>query len=767
MNNWQLVLGASFDDGSGLEGGEAHISSGIVLGVNYSGSDDLVKIWQVEKGASRVLCSSILNFQEVTESNQAPLFRLQGDGSGNLDLYWSPDQSEQDPEYLASCRMDGISWGREIILRYNYTSSRDRALWLDELRLEGKFEKDTIPPEVISVKFTSVRTLQLVFSEEVVLPEATAFNLSWKDFSEGLSPKDILHLEEGLQISFSEDIPSRKPCWLLIKGMKDRDGNQMADTTISIMRNEAQWGDVVFNEIMADPDPAIKYEEEYLELYLRSEYPVALEGWRLDVNERSYILDASSLLEINGEFICVSGINLPNDGAILSLYCDKGKLIHACSYSIPWDGPDWKKEGGWSLESPDADLVCGISANWEYSGDPRGGTPGRVNSNRTILVDEEAPVLLHAGLGDPGELLLHYNEPLHIYNDPENVFGLDPGVLLADSIRLADPLREILCVYFPEDFHNWPRFRLDVPGLSDCAGNRSTKQVIEAGEPSFPAPASALINEIMYDPEEGKPEYVELKLPGNGILDLQDLAIHLVEEGEPPDHPIPLSSHSRLGLPGQYLVISKCVPQLEEAYGLEASGQWIEVAGLPGLKNSSGWIYLTDRAGQVVDMAAYSDEMHMELLDDPRGISLERISEERSGMDPDNWHSAASIAAYATPGKENSQSSIVSDSEQILELAPEVFSPDNDGFEDLLTITILTGGNDWVIGLLITDLHGNRIRILANNHLAAPRLSYTWDGEGEDGSMQPMGFYIIHVRGYNPVTGKQWIKRKAVGLVYR
>jgi len=157
----------------------------------------------------------------------------------------------------------------------------------------------------------------------------------------------------------------------------------------------------------------------------------------------------------------------------------------------------------------------------------------------------------------------------------------------------------------------------------------------------------------------------------------------------------------------------------------------------------------------------------MELLDDPRGISLERISEKRSGLDPDNWHSAASIAGYATPGRENSQSLALSDSDLLLDVSTEVFSPDNDGYNDLLEIFISTHGNDWVIGLMITDLQGNRIRVLANMHLAGPAVTYTWDGEGENGEMQAMGFYVIHARGYHPATGEQWIRRKAIGLVYR
>ena len=136
-------------------------------------------------------------------------------------------------------------------------------------------------------------------------------------------------------------------------------------------------------------------------------------------------------------------------------------------------------------------------------------------------------------------------------------------------------------------------------------------------------------------------------------------------------------------------------------------------------------------------------------------------------MDPDNWHSAASIEGYSTPGRENSQSVLSGDHEDMVKVQPEVFSPDNDGYNDLLNIMITTGSQDWVIGLLITDLLGNRVRILANNDLAGPSVTYTWDGRGEDGTMLPVDFYVVHIRGYHPATGEHWVRRRAVGLVYR
>lgn len=773
LNNWQLALGAESYSGPGADDAAIPgISSGIVLGVNYMGSDDLVKIWHVDDESCQVLYSTSLNYQEQVGTDEAPLFRVLGDGAGQLDLYVYIEPDSDEPVYLGSCGIDGIGWGRQLMLRYSYTSARDRALWLDDLVLEGHYEKDTLAPFVREVEFLDERSLKLVFSERVMEPDPDAFTLSAEGQEEGTVPDSIRVTDLGVEISFPDVIPNRVPRQIRIKDLADRDGNLLKDTVVNVMRNEAQWGDLVFNEIMADPDPAVRHSEEYLELFNRSAYPIELEGWHLKVNDRTFMLNESMVepesLELEpGNFMVVRGITLPNNGAIVSLHNHEGQQLHAISYRIPWDGPQWKKEGGWSLESPDADLPCRISANWEFSNDPGGGTPGRLNSNAGSRTDNEPPLLLFAGLGEPGELFLQYAEPLGLPEDGTAAIRLDPGTAHPDSLQLADPLGEILKLHFQADFQQWSSFQLSVSGLSDCAGNKADDHRLVAGAVSPPGPASVLINEIMYDPLEGDPEYVELFLSGQQVLDLQDLSIHLVEEGGSPDNPTPLSSRSRLILPGQYLVLTGSVPHLMNAYGLELSGQWVEVEGLTGLHNSSGIIYLTDRAGNVVDLAVYNDEMHMELLEDPGGISLERVSVNRSGSDADNWHSAASLEGYATPGRRNSQALQEEEGDRRLEVEPEVFSPDNDGSNDLLEITISTGGSDWVIGLLITDVHGKRVRVLANNHLAGPSITYTWDGEGETGSMQPMGFYVIHARAYHPASGQKWIRRKAVGLLYR
>ena len=265
QNNWQLAVAAELSDLGESSGGEPQILSGIVVGVNYTGSDDLVKIWGVHEGAIEEWCASSLNYQEQVGTILAPLLRLDWDGSGRLALFASLDPLNQPPELIAVCHPEDMPMGRELILRYRYTSSRDRALWMDKLLLEGNLEKDTISPVLKAVEVVDGHRLRLGFSERVLTPLPGMFTLYTKGGSGGLSPDSIGELEQGVLISFLNEIPNRLPCQLHLWGVEDVEGNLLRDTLVPLMRNEAVWGDLVFNELMVDPNPPVLHDVEYLE----------------------------------------------------------------------------------------------------------------------------------------------------------------------------------------------------------------------------------------------------------------------------------------------------------------------------------------------------------------------------------------------------------------------------------------------------------------------------------------------------------------------
>jgi hypothetical protein len=341
-----------------------------------------------------------------------------------------------------------------------------------------------------------------------------------------------------------------------------------------------------------------------------------------------------------------------------------------------------------------------------------------------------------------------------------------------DSVVPEMPIADAITLCFAQETPLIGDFQIKLDSIVDCSGNVMGARKINLGSVSSPGYGSVLINEIMYDPQEGSIEFIELYNPGKEFFDIRDLSVDVVAQGESLREPVPLSRESRLLLPGEFLVISRNNQLLMNAYALEISGLWLQLEQLVPLSNSGGTVYLTDRGGNTVDMAEYSDRIHTEMLDHTKGVSLERISSDRPGSEPANWHSAASIEGYSTPGRQNSQSADYPGSSgpgsvDLLRVEPAVFSPDNDGYQDLLSIHVVTGREGEVISLWITDLSGHLVRNLASNHLTGPSNRYSWDGEREEGELCHEGFYVIHLMTYHEESGHSRQRKVAAGLIYR
>ncbi|MCP4312230.1 MAG: lamin tail domain-containing protein [Bacteroidetes bacterium] len=765
-NNWQLAILAGFD---------VAIKEGIVIGVNLEGSDDLIKLWRARDGVYEELCSSAFNYQEEAGTEAAPLFRLTWQWDGVVELWYAVDPMDE-MKKIASCSLQDLPEGRSLVARYEYSAAQDRNLWFDDLHLEGSFEADTVSPQVSTWWFENGTTLKLSFSEPVLLSDSSRvllYRLSQAGLQLGNQAvvPDTFFLEENtLCVIFPTPVPNREQLDLLLEGICDRDGNFLSASMLRIVRNEAVWGDVVINEVMADPDPEVLISlGEYVELYNRSEYQLNLEGWTLEVGGRKYELgsgEKEKMLE-RGEYLLLSPVILPNQGSLLALYNRAGEQVHAASYRIPYNASQWKEKGGWSLESPDPDRLCNVSQLWEYSLDRSGGTPGGLNSVDGERPDEQVPVFLYFGYGDRGEIILCFSEPVNQAAGQEGKVILNPGNYQAQLVSGDGPLHERLICHFTVDPSLFSRFTITMPAVSDCEGNLSRELNFSGGPSSIPGHGSVIINEIMYDPAEGAVEYIELYNPTQQFIDLRELGLGVTGEEDPLDGMVALSEQSRIMVPGEYVVLTPGVDHLRETYGLEISGCWVELEDFESLPDGGGRIWLTDRSGNGIDVVTYGDHLHLELISDTRGISLERIDPGRPGSDPGNWHSAASVEGYATPGRLNSQSIHESDQKGRLVVEPGVFSPDNDGYNDLLVISPGVGEAGSVIRLWITRPDGTPVRSLANNHVAGLSSQYTWDGREDSGAMAAGGFYVVHLRVYHPSSGSRWNRKAAVGLIYR
>ncbi len=771
-NNWQVAFLAKFSSGSTSGETASGIIEGLVLGVNLTGSDDRLALWQLDEGKMVEICKTSLNYQEEAGTEEAPLVSLYVDKEGQVSIRYSGGSGSADfPVWTGQLISRPV--GRQLVVRYQYSSAQDRKLWIDDLRLSGTFEKDTLPPRIDSVEVTDGEMVRIGFSEPLHQAVNSSFRLQWPG-GDWKGPVSCgMEGERQVVAEFDDEIPNREWMRLAVTDICDRDGNCLSDTVVQVRRNEPEWGDIIFSEIMADPDPQVKLPgEEYLELYNRSGEQLDLTNWQLAVNGRVYRLSneqvATALRLAPGAYMMVTGIVLPNEEGEVVLLTAKGTLIHAARYNIPWQGPGWKQEGGWSLENPDPDRLCGAESLWGYSEDPQGGTPGRINSLHTSIEDKEPPLLLFAGFNvDRSVFSVYFSETVRYSHWVPSHFPLIPDDQLPERVAPSWPLSDRIDLTLPAGMRGKAQFSVKLPFLVDCSGNICHEREAAGGIPTLPSYGSVVINEVMFAPREGAPEYIELLNTGQTYCDLRDLGLSVTKKGDSQIHPLPLSSVSRLMAPGAYLIVTGNVYRFMDAYNLGLSGKWVGMDTWKALENEGGILILSDRSGQTVDRVPFGDEMHMELLGDTRGISLERIDPLLPGDQADNWHSAASIAGYATPGEPNSQCAGDVTPGAILEVSPKVFSPDNDGFEDLQEVIVTPGGQDWVIHLMITDLEGRRVRVLANNDLAGTVSVYRWNGESDGGRMVAEGIYLLHGWGYQSTSGKRWRRRISVGVIYR
>lgn len=104
--------------------------------------------------------------------------------------------------------------------------------------------------------------------------------------------------------------------------------------------------------------------------------------------------------------------------------------------------------------------------------------------------------------------------------------------------------------------------------------------------------------------------------------------------------------------------------------------------------------------------------------------------------------------------------------DDVITLSPEVFSPDQDGVDDVLFITYEFEEPSNVITIRIFDEAGRLMKNLVQNEFCGTQGQYVWDGATENGIRPKIGIYIVVAEWYNAQGGKGRAK-KAVVLATR
>ena len=170
---------------------------------------------------------------------------------------------------------------------------------------------------------------------------------------------------------------------------------------------------------------------------------------------------------------------------------------------------------------------------------------------------------------------------------------------------------------------------------------------------------------------------------------------------------------------------------------------------LPSFPNDSATVYILSPDSNIIDGFSYNDDMHFELINDPEGVSLEKIDPYGESSNVMLWHSASENSGWGTPGKMNSQNYNTEMRSSVFEVQTKVFSPDNDGVEDIALFNYNLSSPGFVGSVHIYDNLGRLIKRVLNNELLGNSGILSWDGTNELGQKAAVGIYMVYFEYFN------------------
>ena len=664
-----------------------------------------------------------------------------------------------------------------------YTATRTDKFFFDDFRIEAPVP-DLTPPAIIGLDVVDAQEITVIFSEPV--SEIQAADPLNYFLAPGLGVPALVEWSETqpseVKLVWSNTMVTLTTYELEAYHMTDTAGNSVDTLRYEFPFLQARkpvFGEVIMNEIMADPTPAIALPDvEFVEIFNTTDDMLDLEGMKLTTSSSTgtlpaFLLAPESYLILTrvsdavlfsgfGNVLGVTGFpSLTNDGSQLRLVGQTGVILDEVNYLDDWHTSTAKREGGWTLELIDPSRRCDRQGNWSSSVNPAGGTPGKVNSIFEHMPDTTGPRLLQAWPESSETLILDFNEWVDANPLPE-WFELFPAIQIVQATRLASGFQIQLDLAQPLQSGIFYQIN-SLAELQDCQGNHSGQiRATSVVLPEQPEPGDILINEILFDPPVGGSDFVELVNFSQKFLSLEHLLIGNLQPGNEEVKPLQLKS---LFFPGDHIVLTTDTTFIRTTWP-KTSSQLIHQVSVPSWANESGNVTLFHQNGPdlvLLDGFDYTADMHHPLLDDPEGVSLERVNYLQPATIPANWQSAAEDIGFASPTLMNSQYREINvDPGEGFSLEYKIFSPDGDGWQDALIIRYILEESGQILNVKIFDREGRFVKDLANTQYLGRDGFLVWNGDIEGGQAANPGIYVLWFEKYRVDGRVDQFKKTAV-----
>lgn len=738
--------------------------------VRIGNTDDEIALYRKDNGVTPVKVIDGIN-GVLNNSNNILRIKVIRDAAGEWSLLravggneadWMQEGKVTDNRYLETAFFG-------VLVRQS-TASFFQRHFFDNISIKA-YEPDRTAPELISATAVSAKQIDLRFNEPVSVASAEKLNhYHVSNIGNPSGAKRSMSNPSLVTLQFSQTFNNGVFHELKVEGVEDLSGNKTHNIKTRFSFFQPGRNDAIISEIMSDPSPPVGLPNtSWLEIRNASAHAFNIQGWKigregaglsapmpdflLQPDSAIILCSSSGAVELRN-FGTTIGLNafptLPIGGSVVWIEDQFGKNIHTAAYQSIWHDNALKANGGWSLEMIDLKNPCGGKDNWRSSTDPKGGTPGKSNSVQASNSDSAPPLMTHAFAPDSMQIILTFNEPLDSAQAViSRNYAIDHPTATILRAYCMPPLFQQTLLQVSAPLQKEKIYSISVRNIRDCKGNEIiTEQLVKLALHQQPSAQDIVINEILFDPRGSGADFIELYNRSKKTFNLKELMLANRSNGNIANYRN-LRSENQLFLPGSMLVFTDDAMNIRDQYAVKQPEWLFEMSSLPSYPNNAGYVVLTDAQGNIIDEVQYSDKWHFKLIENKEGISLERINPHTASQQADNWTSAAKSAGYATPTAMNSQYRQDAQVQGTILVSPEIFSPDQDGFDDFVTINYRFPEPRYVLNITIFDANGRSVKALQRNAICGISGSFRWDGLDEKNMRLPLGPYVVFCEAFN------------------
>lgn len=520
---------------------------------------------------------------------------------------------------------------------------------------------------------------------------------------------------------------------------------------------------LVINEIMFAPASG---QPEWLEIYNPQSFSVPLPNWVIEDEAggrgmigQAVLIPPRSLRVLTASADLATLFNLPehaviltnrfpslnNSGDLILLRDFSDAVIDSVFYEGDWGAPGKSIEKIWHERDNNR-------RNWQPSAAAQGATPAEFNSVSPREYDLQLEQLrftpaqphdgenveLEAVILNRGRKALS-NYTVHFFYDPigaqDSTVMVELGAFAAAQALAPEDCSTVKLAWpEPPSGKNFVIAEVRAPQDLVAMNNHMVSE-LWVGYPAH----TVAINEIYYAPRSGEVEWFELFNCSNSAVNLARWRWQDAESEEAATFP----DSSFLLAPGAFAVISPkgSLPLLAPGGQRVVAGNWLT------LNNEADRIRLWDFNEGLQDSVSFRDRWGGDT-----GFSLERINPKLPAQDSSNWSTCVDLAG-ATPGQQNSIFTAILPSAASLQISPNPFSPDEDGFDDFAIFNLNLPVTTASVHLKIYDLRGRLVRWLLNNRSVGSNFQVVWNGRDDEGHALRSGVYIVFLQAIQANAG--------------